>query len=110
MLEWVLPVGAGGALGACTRYTVGQLTSVEGRDTLAVNVAGSFLLGILLAAGVGGTTELAFGTGFCGALTTFSSFGVHTVEEGGVDYALGTLLMALLAALAGGALGAWMRI
>jgi CrcB protein len=106
MLEWLLPVGVGGALGACTRYAVGQAVTAPGRGVLVANVAGSFLLGLLLGAGVGGTTELALGTGFCGALTTFSSFGVHTIEEGGAEYALGTLLMALLAALAGGALGA----
>jgi len=105
VLEWLLPVGAGGALGACTRYAIGQGIRTEGRGVLVANVAGSFLLGLLTGGGVGGTPGLAFGTGFCGALTTFSSFGVHTVDGGGADYALGTLLIALLAALAGGALG-----
>jgi CrcB protein len=105
MFEWAL-LGAGGALGACTRYAVGQYVRAPGRDVLAVNVAGSFLLGLLTGAGVAGTPGLALGAGFCGALTTFSSFGVHTVEEGGFGYALGTLAAALFAVGAGTLLGA----
>jgi CrcB protein len=112
-LRWVLAVGAGGALGACARYAAGTLLRSAGRDTLAVNVAGSFLLGAVAAAGVDGAAAFALGTGFCGALTTFSSFSVHTVERGceGGDcagallYAFGTLAAALLAVVAGAAAG-----
>jgi CrcB protein len=111
-LAWVLAVGAGGALGASARYAVGTAVRAPGRGTLIVNVAGSFLLGALAAAGAGETAALALGTGFCGALTTFSSFSVHTVERGRADgedalrYALGTLAVALLAVAAGSAAGA----
>jgi CrcB protein len=111
-LRWVLAVGTGGALGACARYAVGTLLRSAGRATLVVNVAGSFLLGALAAAGVGDTAALSLGTGFCGALTTFSSFSVHTVERGQRDdsagallYAFGTLAAALLAVVVGTAVG-----
>jgi len=108
MLAWLLPVSVGGALGACTRYAIGRVVRAPGRDVLVANVAGSLLLGFLTGAGVGGRAGLALGVGFCGALTTFSSFGVHTVEEGGSEYALGTLAAALLAVVVGTALGAWL--
>jgi CrcB protein len=103
-----LAVGLGGAGGALARYAVGQTIEGRGRDTLAVNVLGSFAIGVLLAAGSSETALLAGAVGFCGAFTTFSSFAVDTVglaEDGeyvaAVANAGGTLLSALLAVLAG---------
>lgn len=47
--------------------------------TLTVNIAGSTLLGILAAAhSPDSTVFLLVGVGFCGALTTFSSFAWET--------------------------------
>jgi CrcB protein len=103
-----LAVGLGGAAGALARYAVGQAIEGRGRDTLAVNVLGSFAIGFLLASGVGETALLAAAVGFCGAFTTFSSFAVETVrlaEDGetatAAANAVGTLLLALAAVLAG---------
>ena len=50
--------------------------------TLAVNVAGSLILGLLagLGSGVPGPVGALLGTGFCGALTTWSTFAVQTVQ------------------------------
>jgi CrcB protein len=45
-------------------------TSAFPRATLLVNVAGAFLLGIVLA--LPGELQVILGIGFCGALTTFS--------------------------------------
>jgi len=76
-----LLVGAGGALGAVLRWAVGAVVRVEGypASTLAVNVLGSFALAALTFAGAGDDAMLLFGTGACGAFTTFSSFSVDVV-------------------------------
>ncbi|MGY1748592.1 fluoride efflux transporter FluC [Modestobacter sp. SYSU DS0511] len=77
--------------------------------TLTVNVAGSALLGVLLGLrGVSPAVVALVGTGFCGTLTTFSTYGndvVRLVEERVVGRALaylaGTLVLGLAAAAAG---------
>ncbi len=106
-----LAVGAGGAAGAVSRYAVGLAIERRALDTAAVNVAGSFLLGMFVALDLPGPAALALGVGFCGAFTTFSSFAVETVrfaENKGIRAAAanaaGTLAAALVAALAGMAL------
>lgn len=79
-----LLVGLAGAAGALVRYQIGH--SVGPRSfpwvTLAINLLGSFLLGLLakLAADRGwpDTTTLPLGVGFLGAFTTFSTFSVET--------------------------------
>ncbi len=80
--------------------------------TLTVNVAGSALLGVLLGLRNVSPAVLALvGTGFCGTLTTFSTFGydvVRLVEERMVLRALiylaGSLVLGLGAAATGYAL------
>ncbi|MFB6135161.1 MAG: CrcB family protein [Halobacteriaceae archaeon] len=105
-------VGTGGALGALSRFGLNQLVDGERYPvgTTLVNVLGSFLLGALTFAGVGGQFGLLLGTGFCGAFTTFSSFSYGTVRlwETG-DRALAALNAAsnLCGALAGVGL-AWL--
>ncbi|MFC7229495.1 fluoride efflux transporter CrcB [Salinirubellus salinus] len=80
----VLFVGLGGTAGALARHLVGERIERGTRDTLLVNVVGSFLLGLLTALAVPEVALLALGTGFCGAFTTFSTFAFETtrlVEE-----------------------------
>lgn len=105
-----LLVGVGGILGAVSRHLLGeQLPDAQGVHTLAVNVLGSAVLGGLLVAPVNDTLLLAFGTGFCGAFTTFSTFAVETVsfyEEGEKRTALSSAIFNLVGALVGVALGA----
>ena len=103
-----LAVGAGGAVGALSRYAVGRAIERRAIDTVLVNVAGSFLLGVTLGLGVGGSARLAVAVGFCGAFTTFSSFAVDTVrlaEDGAPGRAAlnaaGTLVAALAAVVLG---------
>ena len=48
--------------------------------TVAVNLSGAFLLGILLAASLQTETLLFLGTGLLGGFTTMSTFGVETVS------------------------------
>lgn len=79
MIDLVL-VGTGGLVGATTRHLLGERIDTRTRDTLAVNVLGSLLLGVLLGASVDAGAHLLFATGFCGAFTTFSTFAFETVR------------------------------
>lgn len=79
--------GAAAVSGALVRHAV----NLRGRGwlgTLALNVAGSLLLGYLLGRGVGDDVALVVGTAGCGSLTTFSAFALETVETGGPDRVL----------------------
>ena len=73
-------VGAAGALGALARYWIGTAVGIRSFPwaTLAVNVLGSFLLGLVLGGpGTGRwspTTTTVVAVGFLGAFTTFSTF------------------------------------
>ena len=105
-----LLVALGAAVGAPLRYTAGRL--LDGRlpwGTVAVNLVGSFLLGLLAGLGLAGSGLALLGTGFCGALTTYSSFAVQTHDRGprlGSVVAVVTLVPALLLCGIGFALGA----
>ena len=82
-----IAVAAGGIAGAAVRWAV--LTTVAPGSfpwpVLLVNVAGSLVLGVLLAvAWTHPSARLllhdAGGIGFCGGLTTFSTFSVEIVD------------------------------
>ena len=85
----VVLVIAGGAIGAPLRYLADLFVQARHDSalpwgTLSVNVAGSLILGGLAgsvaSAGAPGWLLTLGGTGFCGALTTFSTFGFETVR------------------------------
>jgi fluoride exporter len=113
----VLLVLAGGMIGAPARYLADRAIqarhdSVFPWGTLAINVAGSALLGFLLGAqhhlGLPDSVVLLLGTGFCGGLTTFSTFGYETMrllEDGAVGEAGLNVLGSLVAAVAAAWLG-----
>lgn len=77
--------------------------------TLTVNVLGSAVLGVLLGRSDVSPAVLALvGTGFCGTLTTFSTFGwdvVRLVEERAVLRSLGYVAASLLLGLGAAAAG-----
>ena len=102
-------VALGAALGAPLRYLVAHyLDGGLSGGTVLVNVVGSFLLGLATGLGLGGTAAAFVGTGFCGALTTYSAFAVQTFDHGvrrGVVIVLMTIPPALLACSAGYSLG-----
>jgi CrcB protein len=112
----VLLVALGAALGAPTRYLADRMVqarhdSVFPWGTFAVNVGGSFVLGLLAALPAAEPVMAAVGVGFCGALTTYSTFGYETlrlVRERAHLYAaanaLGSVGAGLAAAYAGLAL------
>ncbi|MFY1674314.1 fluoride efflux transporter FluC [Plantactinospora sp. WMMB334] len=114
-LTWLM-VLVGGAAGAVGRFTVNWLVERRSRPapraTLAVNVAGSLLLGLLAGTGAAlpGWLGALVGTGFCGALTTWSTFGyetAHMLGSGAVGrrQALLNVLTTLAAGLGAAALG-----
>jgi CrcB protein len=87
----ILLVMMGGSLGAISRYGVSLLAVyLFGPKfpwgTLAVNLTGCFLIGLAFALGERGLSimnpsmRLFFMTGYLGALTTFSTFGLETVN------------------------------
>jgi len=87
-------VAAGAAVGAPLRWWVDRLVQQRWAPampwgTFTVNVAGSLVLGALTQAVVGDSSAfLLIGIGFCGALTTFSSFTWETYRlvEDGANY------------------------
>ncbi len=81
----VLLVVLGAAVGAPLRLLAGSAATRSGCDpalgTLVVNVVGSALLGAVLGWADASPEVVALvGTGFCGTLTTFSTFGADVVR------------------------------
>jgi CrcB protein len=108
MMTSLLLVAAGGAAGSVLRYLVGQVV-VFPLGTMAVNVIGSFVIGIAWVTLAGrDAAYLLLVTGFLGGFTTFSAFSLDTfrlVEDGrmvgALGYAGGTVVLSLAACLAG---------
>jgi CrcB protein len=107
-VSWVL-VALGAAVGAPLRYVAAHLLDgVLPRGTILVNWVGSFLLGWLSGLAVSGAVAALLGTGFCGALTTYSSFAVQTHDRGsrwGTVNVILTLVPALVLCWLGFVLG-----
>ncbi|WP_238013563.1 CrcB family protein [Dactylosporangium sp. AC04546] len=96
---------AGAMVGAPLRYLADRVLK---RGILVVNVAGSLVLGAMVGAGAGGPWNALVGTGFCGALTTYSTLSHETLrlleaERYGraAAYLAATLLLGIGAAAAG---------
>lgn len=70
-------VVVGACVGAPLRLLVSRAVPDE-NGTLIVNVAGSLLIGLF--AGLSAHAYALLGLGFCGAFTTYSTFGVEAVS------------------------------
>ena len=80
-------VALGGAAGAATRYLVERAAAQRipapfPYGILIANVIGSFVLGVLLGS-VTGAWLVLLGVGYCGALTTYSTFAHDTMRLAG---------------------------
>ena len=99
-----LLVALGAAVGAVLRYLAAHWFD-DARfpaGTLVVNVAGSFMLGAFSAMVLENSWFALLGTGFCGGMTTYSTFAVQTHRVGPM-YAVLTIGLSLAAC----ALGFW---
>jgi len=109
----MLSMAVAGALGTLARYGLSGLAhgwwgSGFAWGTLAVNLAGCLLLGALMQAGssttlVSPAVRMAVGIGFCGAFTTFSTFGYETMkymEDGAVHLAAANIAANVVLGLA----------
>ncbi|MFE9689338.1 fluoride efflux transporter CrcB [Micromonospora sp. NPDC005806] len=109
----VLLIVIGAALGAPLRYLTDR--AVQARHdspfpwgTLTVNVAGSLLLGAVAEIPSSPAVSALVGTGFCGALTTWSTLSYETLRlsrEGARFHALANVSVSLVAGLGAAALG-----
>ncbi|MBV8491641.1 MAG: fluoride efflux transporter CrcB [Candidatus Eremiobacteraeota bacterium] len=115
----LLAVALGSAVGGVARFLVGQLFVARfgpgfPYGTLFINVAGSFLIGVVaeLAAtrafGIGPTTRIFLATGLLGGFTTFSTFSLDmiTLAEDGAAflsllYGVGSLVLGFAVAYGG---------
>ncbi len=117
MIQWIA-VAAGGALGATLRHAVNQIAlQALGADfpwgTLAVNILGSFIMGVFVGAfalfwDASQTLRLFLTVGVLGGFTTFSAFSLDSVlllQRGqlieAVSYILGSVILSLGGLVAG---------
>ncbi len=121
MVQEILSVGMGSFLGGIARY--GVALAMKGVSTafpwatLTANIAGCFLIGIICAAfdrhaHFSSHAYLFLTVGFCGGFTTFSTFskeGLLFLQSGQyrafLFYASGSVLLGMLAVLAGYTIG-----
>jgi CrcB protein len=106
-----LIVGCGGFFGAMARFGAYQLEGLLPPHrfplaTLLINVVGCFLAGLLLEL-LTRNLQLFFIVGFLGAFTTFSTFGVETIQLLRTG-ALGLALMNILSSVVLSLLGVWL--
>lgn len=117
-MERLLLICLGGAIGTAARYGVSVWTRQAFGEafpygTLAVNVVGSFLLGVIMVAGartelLSPTARMVLSVGVMGGFTTYSSFNYETLklfEDGAGKLAIANLFATLLGCFAAGALG-----
>ena len=108
--KWLL-VMVGGSLGAASRYGIGLLTArLWGTHfpygTLVVNLVGCFIIGLLFALAdrsrlLTPDVRLLLITGYLGALTTFSSFSLETINAGRAGLTLQSVTNILINNLGG---------
>ncbi|MFK0523938.1 fluoride efflux transporter CrcB [Paenibacillus illinoisensis] len=114
MMIWI---GLAGTLGAILRYSLGRwisgkLGTAIPWGTWIINISGSLLLGLLYgwhqSEMISDGLWVVWGTGFCGAYTTFSTFGYETIQLltmkrylSAILYVVSSVLLGVAAAFAG---------
>jgi len=107
-------IAIAGAVGALSRYWLGVAVGVRSFPwtTVAINLAGSFALGVLLRLSDlrdwPDTTTVPLAVGFLGAFTTFSTFSYEThtlLRSDRAGAALGYVLLSVLGGVLAAATG-----
>jgi fluoride exporter len=126
MWKPILAISLGSALGALLRWLLGmQLNSLFPTvppGTLAANLIGGYIIGLAVAyfaqaPDIAPEWRLLIITGFCGGLTTFSTFSAEVVtllQQGRLVWAMGAISIhvsgSLIATLLGLASWQWLRL
>lgn len=110
-----LMVGLGALVGAPARYLTDRAIqtrhdTVFPWGTLTANVVASIVLGVLVGAASHLDPQIVAlaGTGFCGALSTYSTFSYETMRltaEAARFYAVANIVLSLVAGIGAAALG-----
>ena len=106
----VLLVAGAGALGVLARYGISSAFhgDVLPWVTVAINVVGSFALGVLVVSGGSEQVRVALGVGFLGGFTTYSTFAVQAwlfADAGDPGRGLLLVLVSVLAGVGAAAAG-----
>jgi len=119
----IIAIFIGGGFGCLSRYGIANLLKNSSMDfplaTLAVNIIGSLILGFTAAYfwnkvpahAIHNTLRLAITVGFCGGLTTFSTFSWETfdlIKNGDFLLAILYTTISVLACLLAISLGAFL--
>ncbi|MFJ3052742.1 fluoride efflux transporter CrcB [Pseudomonas nitroreducens] len=119
MLKSILAVSIGAALGALLRWVLGlklnTLLPSMPPGTVIANLVGGYIIGAAIAffantPGVAPEWRLLIITGFCGGLTTFSTFSAEVVvllQQGRLAWAMGTVATHLAGSLLMTLAGLW---
>ncbi|MGN6608315.1 MAG: fluoride efflux transporter FluC [Jatrophihabitans sp.] len=106
----VLLVGLGAVVGAPTRYLTDRAVqrrfgSARPWGTFVVNAVACFVLGLVVGIAPSGRWVALVGTGFCGALSTWSTFALETVQLGRSRPAVANVVGSVVAGVGLAALG-----
>lgn len=115
MFKNFLLVGLGGAIGSMLRYAISLLVTVKQfpYGTFIVNIAGSFIIGAVLALSLkndmfSNNWKIFLATGICGGFTTFSAFAAENMallQSGKYGIAFIYIMASLLLGIAAVVLG-----